>query len=95
MTSAKASNVRAATIGESLLFPDVEALLKHGDALISTGVADLSRVKRLDSAGAALLLELSRRARAQGHDLHLRGLEPQLRRLLSFFAVDTLLQLDD
>lgn len=80
--------------GNSLLFGDVERLLKHDDALLTAGVADLGDVQRMDSAGIALLLELTRRAHQRGARLRIRGLDPRLRALLHFFNVDELLDLD-
>ena len=54
---------------------------------------DLSGVTRVDSAGLALLLELSRTARAGGRELKLSGAPEQLRRLAGFFGLSPLLAL--
>ncbi|HEU0195644.1 MAG TPA: STAS domain-containing protein [Nevskiaceae bacterium] len=77
-----------------LLFGDVEPLLAHSGALVEHGELDLSGVERIDSAGIALLLELTRRARAAGKPLHLCGLAERPRALIDFMGVGELLDLD-
>ena len=54
---------------------------------------DLGGVTRCDSAGLALLLELSRRCRDSGAQLQLSNAPQQLRKLLSFYRLDDLLTL--
>lgn len=54
-------------------------------------VLDLSAVTRTDSAGLALLLELTRTARARGARLQIEKAPPQLRKLAEFFGLDELL----
>jgi len=54
---------------------------------------DLGGVTRADSAALALLLELSREARAAGRELKCLGAPEQLRRLAGFFGVTEVLAL--
>lgn len=54
---------------------------------------DLSGVTRADSAGVAVLLELSRTARARGREIRFARAPAQLRRLAEFFGVAGLLAL--
>lgn len=75
-------------------FAEVEPLVRRADALAQRGSLDLSRITRLDSAGIALLLELTRRARAHSRQLQIKGVAPNVLALLHFFGVDALLNLD-
>lgn len=52
---------------------------------------DLAQVSRADSAGIALLLELTRRAKAQGGAVQFTGANAQVRGLAGFFGVDSVL----
>jgi phospholipid transport system transporter-binding protein len=54
---------------------------------------DLGAVTRVDSAGLALLLELSRLARARGREVRFAKAPEQVRRLAEFFGVAQLLAL--
>lgn len=74
-------------------FPRVEALL-DGASDFSGDSLDLSEVTRIDSAGAAFLLELTRRAQLQGRSLRLTQVNPQVLGLLQFFKLDALLHID-
>lgn len=49
---------------------------------------DLARCTRIDSAGAAYLLERARRARAQGSTLRVVNANQQIQNLLRFFELD-------
>ena len=80
-----------AGLSGKLGFAEVEALLSRADALASTPALDLSQVEQADSAGFALLLELTRKARAQGRSLTLTGASPRLRQLATFFGLDGIL----
>jgi phospholipid transport system transporter-binding protein len=51
-------------------------------------------VTQADSAGLALLLELSRRARARGLTLRLKSPPQQLSDLIRFFGLDEVLHLE-
>jgi len=75
-----------------LSFARVPHWLAQADALIAGSTLDLSRITRADSAGLALLLELTRRARKQGRALSLLAAPPQLLQLASFFGLDDVLQ---
>lgn len=82
-------------IGESLSFDTVAGILAHGDAVVAAGELELGGVRRVDSAGIALLLELTRRAQKAGGRLRIRGARVQVRDLLRFFAVERLLDMED
>lgn len=77
-----------------LSFARVPHWLAQADALASAGVLDLSRVTRADSAGLALLLELSRRAAARGMPLKLKAPPAQLSELVSFFGLEAVLRFE-
>lgn len=81
----------AALEGE-LGFGEVGGWLNRADELAASGQLDLSRVTRIDSAGAALLLEINRRARAHGHDLRIDGANTQIRGLLEFLELESVLK---
>ena len=66
---------------------ELAARLERGGAL----TVDLQAVDYVDSAGLALLLELTRRAKSEGATLRLTGASEQLRRLTKFFGIDALL----
>lgn len=87
----------AHTLTGALNFASVPAALAQTRALVQKGGGpveiDLSGVTRVDSAGVALLLELTRQARAGQRELRLRGAPQQLRRLADFFGVAPLLEL--
>lgn len=76
-------------------FARVSAVLTRSDDIIAGGGLDLSEVESIDSAGVALLLELTRRARAQGKDLPIRGASRQVVDLVTFFRLKSLLQFED
>lgn len=75
-----------------LSFARVPHWLAQADALASAGTLDLSKVTSADSAGLALLLELSRRARARGLVLQLESPPQQLSDLIRFFGLDAVLR---
>lgn len=77
-------------------FAHVQDWLARSDEWIAGGKPlniDLGGVTRCDSAGLALLLELSRRCRASGAQLQLSNAPAQLRKLLSFYRLDELVTL--
>jgi ABC-type transporter Mla MlaB component len=76
-----------------LTFARVREVLGRADALVSAGRIDLARVTRVDSAGAALLLELTRRARRDGRELVFVNAGQPLRSLLEFLQIDDVLKL--
>lgn len=76
-----------------LSFASVPALLPQADALAASGSIDLGRITRVDSAGVAFLLELTRRAQKGGVELRLHNAGPELRSLLEFLEIDGVLKL--
>lgn len=76
-----------------LTFACVRDWLPRADELASSGQVDLARVTRVDSAGAALLLELTRRARRSGRELVFVNAGQPLRGLLEFLQIDDVLKL--
>lgn len=76
-----------------LTFAHMRQWLGRLDELASRTELDLSRITRVDSAGASFLLELTRRARTRGQDLRLTGAPAQLRSLLEFLQIDSVLKL--
>lgn len=87
----------AHAIAGELSFANAVAALDAARAALSEGEGafevDLKGVTRADSAGLALLLELSRQARAAGRELKCVGAPEQLRRLAGFFGVTEVLAL--
>lgn len=76
-----------------LSFESVPGLLRQADALAASGAIDLGRITRVDSAGVAFLLELTRRSQATGRELRLVNAGPELRSLLEFLEIDGVLKL--
>jgi phospholipid transport system transporter-binding protein len=77
-----------------LNFARVPQLLRQAGEAGADGVLDLGQVSRADSAGLALLLELSRRSRSQGRPLAIRNAAPQVRNLAGFFGLDQILRFE-
>ena len=75
-------------------FRSIEAWLPRADALSASGSIDLSAITRIDSSGVSFLLELSRRAAAQGKALRFSHPPKNLRGLLEFLEVDAVLDVD-
>ena len=84
-------SARAVLEGE-LSFATVSQFLERSDELLDGGVLDMSRVTRADSAGLALLLELTRRQRAKGSELKLVSADPRIVRLAEFFGLEEVLR---
>lgn len=76
-----------------LTFACMRDWLPRADALAAQAQLDLTRVTRVDSAGAAFLLELTRRAKRNGHELRFTGAPAQVRGLLEFLQIDDVLKL--
>lgn len=76
-----------------LSFATVRGWLAQSERLLAGERLDLSAVTRIDSAGAALLLELTRRAARTGRELRFVGASPQVRGLLEFLQIDRVLPL--
>lgn len=77
-----------------LNFRRVPQLLAQAQALSAGGKLDLSGVSNADSAGLALLLELSRRSKAKGLHLSIRGASEQIVQLARFFGLDQILHFE-
>jgi phospholipid transport system transporter-binding protein len=77
-----------------LNFTRVPQLLAQAQALSAGGKLDLSGVSNADSAGLALLLELSRRSKAKGLHLSIRGANEQIVQLARFFGLDQILHFE-
>ncbi len=84
----------SAVLEGELSFKTVTQFLDRSNELLDGGVLDLSRVSRADSAGLALLLELTRRQRARGSNLKLVRADPKIVRLAEFFGLDGVLQFE-
>ena len=85
----------ATRITGTLGFREVSQVLASVGPIIRAGTVDLSGVSGIDSAGVSLLLELTRRTQATGRSLTIRGANPQVRRLVTFFRLDPLLRLEN
>jgi phospholipid transport system transporter-binding protein len=79
----------------ALTVATIPQLLGQADALAGSGTLDLSAVTNADSAGVALLLELTRRARRQGRELAFAGAGAQVKRLVAFFELESALRFAD
>jgi len=75
-------------------FTHVPQLLAQAEALSADGILDLGGVSNADSAGLALLLELSRRSKARGRHLSIRGANGQIVQLARFFGLDKILRFE-
>lgn len=87
----------AITLAGELKFASTPEALAQASAAVAAAetsapiVLDLSGITRVDSAGLALLLELTRAARAHGGKLQIEKSPQQLRELAEFFGLDELL----
>jgi phospholipid transport system transporter-binding protein len=79
------------TLEGELSFAQVPQQLRQAESLVAGGSLDLSRVSRADSAGLALLLELTRRRRGS---LTIRGANEQVLQLARFFGLDKILHFE-
>ncbi|HEY9545533.1 MAG TPA: STAS domain-containing protein [Solimonas sp.] len=77
----------------ALQFSTVMPWFARADELARADIIDLAAVTQCDSAGAALLLELQRRARIKGRTVRFVNAPAQLRELVAFFGVDSVLNL--
>ena len=80
------------TLEGELSFAQVPRQLRQAQELIAGGSLDLSRVSRADSAGLALLLELTRRSHGA---LKIRGASEQVRQLARFFGLEQILHFEE
>lgn len=67
------------------------AVLAQVPRYLDAGTLDLGGVTQVDSSAVALLLELTRQAKAKGKTLQFIGPPPQLATLTQFFGVDRML----
>lgn len=67
------------------------AVLAAASDYLQADHIDLGGITRIDSTGVALLLELTRRAQAQGKTLRFTAAPAQLRTLVRFFELDSIL----
>lgn len=77
----------------ALQFSTVAPWFARVNELARADTIDLAGVTQCDSAGAALLLELQRRARNDGRTLRFINAPAQLRELIAFFGVASVLNL--
>ena len=77
-----------------LSFSTVKSWLQQTDTLVAAERIDLAGVTRIDSAGAAFLLELTRRAAKNGRELEFANVSAQVRGLLEFLQIDGVLKLN-
>ena len=75
------------------------ALAEHIEALIAAGqtqlVADLSEVDYTSSAGLRVLLGAAKATRAQGGDIRLAGVRPDVLKVLALSGFTSILKLFD
>jgi ABC-type transporter Mla MlaB component len=81
-------------IDGELSFARMPALLRQLDAIAASGELDAARVTRVDSAGLAYLLELTRRARLRHADFVIRNASPALVSLARFFGLVGILRFE-
>ncbi len=83
----------ATTLSNTLNMHSVPQQLALAEAAVEKDTLDLSGIIQCDSAGVAMLLELSRRWQAKGLKLRFIGAPPQLLQLTRFFELDEALGL--
>ncbi|MGQ0618318.1 MAG: STAS domain-containing protein [Panacagrimonas sp.] len=76
-----------------LSFESMPDWLRKADEIVASGTVDLGGVTRVDSAGVAFLLELTRRAGRTGSELNFVNAGNSLKSLLEFFEIDGVLKL--
>lgn len=81
-------------MASDLTFAHMREWLAQADTLSQRDTFDLAQVERLDSAGAAFLLDLTRRAARRGHTLKLVNAPSQVRGLLESLQLDGVLKLE-
>lgn len=87
----------SAPLAGELTFASADTALGQARSALESGAGpvefDLSGITRADSAGLALLLELTRLGRARRRDVRFVQAPAQLKRLAEFFGVAGLLAL--
>ncbi len=100
MTTTVASKVekreKGMTVSGSLVFANISSLLEKGCELIrqhqgGSFVIDCSAVKRIDSAGIALLLEWQRQSRNKKAVCRFVGLSSQAQSLIQAYRLQSLI----
>jgi phospholipid transport system transporter-binding protein len=76
----------------TLTFDDATAVLEQaaGLPLPASGVVDMAGLVHADSAALAVLLELKRRAAAEGHRLSFAAFPPMLESLARVYGIEDL-----
>ncbi len=82
------------TIDGELNFARMPELMKRADGIAASGQLDAAGITRVDSAGLAFLLELTRRARARGSNFVIRNAKPSLVSLATFFGLIGILRFE-
>ncbi len=70
------------------------AVLAQAEAYAAAGEIDMAGIQRIDSAGLALMLELTRRAQRRGASLRFGNAPAQLAMLANFFELEGILTLN-
>ena len=76
-----------------LTFATLASHLRELDRDAADATLDLAKCPRIDSAGAAYLIERSRRAKARGVSLKVVNANQQVKNLLGFFELDKVVAL--
>jgi phospholipid transport system transporter-binding protein len=93
-----ASNGTFSAVGDrwqfdgALTFDDATAVLEHAAALPlpASGIVDMAGLVHADSAALAVLLELKKRAAAEGHKLSFAAFPPMLESLAHVYGIEDL-----
>ncbi len=83
----------SSAIEGELVMASIDGWLKRADELARHSNLDLGKVTRMDSAGASFLLELTRRARRNGHELEFSNIPGRASSLIKFLQIDAVLKL--
>jgi ABC-type transporter Mla MlaB component len=79
----------ASVVDGPLTFATLATHLRELSSVAGDDTLDLSRCPRIDSAGAAYLLERTRRAKARGVSLKVINANQQIQNLLGFFELNS------
>jgi phospholipid transport system transporter-binding protein len=76
----------------ALTFDDATAVLERASALPlpASGIVDMAGLVHADSAALAVLLELKKRAAAEGHQLSFAAFPPMLESLALVYGIEDL-----
>ncbi|MDB5970988.1 MAG: hypothetical protein JWQ90_3438 [Hydrocarboniphaga sp.] len=78
----------ATVVDGPLTFATLAGHLRELDSVADDDTLDLARCTRIDSAGAAYLIERTRRAKTRGVSLKVVNANQQVKNLLNFFELD-------